>query len=391
MTTKLKIAFVCEYDIKDAFQRSGVPYFIAEGFKKLGHELIQIGPFDNKRKLYHRIWNGILVFIFNKLLRNKFGSIHNLWSKEFLQNYANQAEQQLKGLKVDLIFSPESHTIAYLNTQIPIVFWRDSTFENLLDYYPEFSNIHPISVRQGHEAEKNALNRAALAVYTSEWAAMSAIEFYRADPNKMALVGRGANLFEEPKNVEELIVKRSTLETLKILFIGANWNRKGGDKVFETVGLLYEKGFKVEMHAIGEKPEMTNSPKWLFHHGYLKKSEKAEYEQIKKLYADSHFFMMPSLAENFGIVYAEASAYGLPCIASKTGGVSAAVKHLANGLLFEPSSPPKEIADTIGRIWSNKSSYVDLCQKARLEYETRLNWETNCRIVIQQFADKYHL
>jgi glycosyltransferase involved in cell wall biosynthesis len=385
----LKIAFVCEYDMQDPFQRSGVPYFIAEGFKKLGHEVIQIGPFDNRRKLYHRIWNSIFVLIFNKLLQNKWGSIHNLWSKEYLQNYSIQAEEKLKGLDVDLVFSPEAHTIAYLNTDKPIVFWRDSTFENLLDYYPEFSNIHPICVRQGHNAEKSALQKAALAVYTSDWAAKSAIEFYGAKPEKILLVGRGANLFEEPKEVEELIANRSKLETLKILFIGANWNRKGGDKVFETVSLLNELGVKTEMHAIGEKPKMSNVPIWLHHHGYLKKSEKSDYQQIKNLYAECHFFMMPSHAENFGIVYAEASAYGLPCVASNTGGVSSAVKHLANGLLFEPSTHPNEIAKAIRSIWDNKTSYIDLCRKSRMEYETRLNWETNCKIVIQQYIEKF--
>jgi glycosyltransferase involved in cell wall biosynthesis len=76
-------------------------------------------------------------------------------------------------------------------------------------------------------------------------------------------------------------------------------------------------------------------------------------------------------------------------VASNTGGVSSAVKHLANGLLFEPSTHPNEIAKAIRSIWDNKTSYIDLCRKSRMEYETRLNWETNCKIVIQQYIEKF--
>ncbi|TSA49979.1 MAG: glycosyltransferase [Sphingobacteriales bacterium] len=44
--------------------------------------------------------------------------------------------------------------------------------------------------------------------------------------------------------------------------------------------------------------------------------------------------MVPSRAECYGIVFAEASSYGLPSVSTDTGGVSAVVKEGVNVFYF---------------------------------------------------------
>ncbi len=381
---KYTIAFVSEFDIQDVTQRSGVPYFIAKGFRELGHEVIQIGPFQNQRSMLARAWNSVLGLVFNRILSGRFGYINNQWSREFLENYSRQAEEQLKGKEYDLIFSPEAHTIAYLNASKPIIFWRDATFGNLLNYYEAFSNIHSISVNQGHRSEREALRRVTLAVYTSDWAANSALNKYKASPEKVVVVERGANLLQIPtqSEIEESIAVKQESTTLKILFVAADWERKGGNKVFEVVAELNNLGIACELHAVGKKPNLDNTPVWFRHHGYLRKNNPNDFAKLSRLYKECHFFAMFSSAENFGIVYAEASAFGVPSLAINTGGVAAAVHEMKNGCLFDKLASAKEIASKVVGLWDSKSDYCKLSINSRQEYETRLNWLVNCERVL---------
>lgn len=377
-----KIAFVSEFDSDDISQRSGVPYFIANGFRELGHEVIQISRFGNKRKLAHRIWNGILVSFFNKLLKGKFGYINNQWSAEFLRNYAVQAKEKLDGLEYDFVFSPESHTIAYLEVDKPIVFWRDATFENLLDYYEAYSNMHPISVNQGHQSEIQAIKKTTLAVYTSKWAVDSAKKHYNASAEQIAIIERGANFQHIPsaESVSEWIIQKLSSPVLKILFIGADWKRKGGDIAFELALQLNNNGIATELHAIGGIPK-NELPKfeWFKHYGFLKKETVEGTELLQELYTTCHFFVMPSLAENFGIVYAEASAYGMPSVGFETGGVTTAIKEGKNGFLFPINTSVVIMANKLQECWIQKDEYKLILENSRKEFETRLNWKTNCK------------
>lgn len=386
-----KIAFVSEFDINDVTQRSGVPYFIANGFRELGHNVIPIGSFGNNRKLVYRIWNGLLVAFFNKLLKGKFGYVNNQWSAEFLRNYAVQAKEKLNGLEYDFVFSPESHTIAYLEIDKPIVFWRDATFGNLLNYYEAYSNIHPISVNQGHQSEIQAIKKSTLAVYTSKWAADSAKKHYNASAEQIAIIERGANLQNIPsaESVNDWIIQKLNNPVLRLLFIGADWKRKGGDIAFSLAAQLNDKGIATELHAIGGLPK-NELPKteWFKHYGFIKKDTIEGAALLQELYTTCHFFVMPSLAENFGIVYAEASAYGMPSVGFETGGVTTAIKEGQNGFLFPMTTTIPIIANKLQDCWVQKTEYKSLAENSRKEFETRLNWNTNCKRLLDALNAK---
>jgi glycosyltransferase involved in cell wall biosynthesis len=377
----MRIAFVCEFDINDPNRRSGVPYFMAKGFRELGHEVIQIGPFQTKRLLINRIKNGILTTIFNKILKGKKGNIVNMWSKEWLENYSKQAEEKLKGLDYDIVFSPESHTIAYLTTNKPIIFWRDATFDNLLNYY--LFNLHPLTIKQGRNSEIEAIKKSSLTIYTSKWAADSAIKNYNA--KHTYIVERGANLINEPNKEDVLnaVNKKIEAETLQLLFIAADWERKGGDKVVEIAEKLNNLGIQTILNIAGKKPnDHVLQKDFVQYHGFIKKNTLEGVKVLENLYAQSHFFIMLSAAENFGIVYAEASAFGVPSIAFDTGGISSAVHNNENGFLFEQTATIAIIANKIAVVRSNKNEYKKLCFLARNAFEQRLNWKTNCQRVI---------
>ncbi|GGE22826.1 sucrose-phosphate synthase [Aureimonas endophytica] len=80
-------------------------------------------------------------------------------------------------------------------------------------------------------------------------------------------------------------------------------------------------------------------------------------------------FVNPALNEPFGLTLLEASAVGLPLVATDSGGPNDIVEMCGNGLLVDPRSP-KAIADGIARIlkdpalWDRFSAAGDVAAKA---------------------------
>ncbi len=71
-------------------------------------------------------------------------------------------------------------------------------------------------------------------------------------------------------------------------------------------------------------------------------------EELKALYAECAFFLLPSSGEGFGIVFLEAMAYRKACIGSVGCGTTDVIAHGETGFLIDPT--PDHIADSISRL-----------------------------------------
>jgi len=60
---------------------------------------------------------------------------------------------------------------------------------------------------------------------------------------------------------------------------------------------------------------------------------------VAERYRAADLFTLPSSAEAFGNVFAEALASGLPVVGSTVGGIPELVEHGVNGLLIDPGQP----------------------------------------------------
>lgn len=79
-------------------------------------------------------------------------------------------------------------------------------------------------------------------------------------------------------------------------------------------------------------------------------------EQLPSLYATHDIFVMPTTKsacdrEGFGIVYAEAGIFGLPCIATNIPGVDEVVLHEVTGILIEDT--PHALSEAIKKLSSS--------------------------------------
>src|SRR5690606_921506 len=124
----------------------------------------------------------------------------------------------------------------------------DATHANLFDFYPDYTNMCRRIIRDGHQIEQTAIDRASAVIFSSEWAAQSAVRDYRADPAKVHVVPFGANLENPPstRDVNDAIRARPR-QICKLLFIGVDWKRKGGETAIQVAAELNRIGLPTEL------------------------------------------------------------------------------------------------------------------------------------------------
>ena len=88
-------------------------------------------------------------------------------------------------------------------------------------------------------------------------------------------------------------------------------------------------------------------------------------EELAAFFRGARMLVVPSIwFEAFGLVAAEAMAYGLPIVASRVGSLSHLVEDGVEGLLFEMGNP-RDMADKINFLWNKRDLCRDLGRAAR--------------------------
>jgi glycosyltransferase involved in cell wall biosynthesis len=370
----MKIAYVTSYNSSDMHAWSGLGYYICRSLRDSGFQIDTVETTGTPYSIMSTVKRLLYRTISSKKYRNDR-------SPALLKHYSAQIEKTLKSLECDIVFSPGTIPIAYFETDKPVVFWADATFAGMVDFYPDFTNLCAESIRNGNEMEQSALSRCKLAIYSSEWAANSAIQNYDVSSEKVRVVPFGANI-ECDRRLEDIaqIAARRAFNVIKLLFVGVDWFRKGGDIALSVAALLNRHGIKTELNIVGCEPP-CNVPDFVKLYGFVSKTTIQGRRILNNLFAESHFLILPSRAECFGVALAEASSFGLPCLATDVGGVSTAVKNGFNGKLFRVGENPESYCEYILSLISSKPEYEKLALSSFREYSNRLNWSSAGKIV----------
>jgi glycosyltransferase involved in cell wall biosynthesis len=372
---RIRIAFVSRHDARDKNVSSGAPYFMAQALRKhIGEvDIVTLsGPFRILARLlflFFAVLNKAALFLFHRRYY-KFNTV-------LARLYGFAFTRLLEGKRYDLIFSPKgSNEIAYLKTGIPIVYASDATFSLMIDYYPEFTGLCALSRRAGDTIERRAIRNASLCVYHCRWAADSAVRDYGADPEKACFTMPGANIESEFLPPFRLIAKKPVREEITLLFIGANWDRKGGQIAYDTMTALNVLGRRAEITICGcEVPERVAEDERVRHIRYLSKNDPEQNRRLHDLYMEADWFILPTRMECLATVLLEAAAFGVPCIGADTGGLKDAIIDGVTGCLMAYDACGREYAERIIACYED-GSYAGLRLSARRFYEERANWDS---------------
>lgn len=365
----MKLAYASTFNSQDVANWSGTPFYMAQAFTQNQVAIDFIGGLKHRTPPFFKVKQ-----IWKKLLSGQRESPRfNIYAAKA---FSEQTLQQLGKRDVNAILAPQINPICYLDTNKPIVLWTDALYSSLIGFYPGFSAHSASSIEQGNQITQACLSRTSLAIFSSEWAARSAIEIYGADKNKVQVVPFGANLANTP-TLEEIkaIIKKRSQKKLKLLFLGKHWHRKGGDIVFNVAKTLHQLGQPVEVNFVGcYPPAAVSIPNYINCHGFISKRTSEGVLKIQQLLQESHFLIVPSRAEAYGIVFCEANAYGLPCITSTVGGISTIIKDNINGMTFALDAPSELYAHYLITLMQDYHRYQEMAFSAHHEFITRLNW-----------------
>lgn len=359
-----KIGILSNINPKDRKGSSGTIFKISETLEKLGYEIIWIEVKIN-----------IVFKIFNKLnnLKNRFFSKKDFFHQSKLSALLINLFIDKKIINsVDLIFAPFSSTaLYYLKTEKKIIYLSDATFAAMLDYYPEFSNLTQKSIREGNLIEKTAMNKASAIILSSDWAKDSAIKDYGIKEEKINVIEFGANLDEDDIQINK--AKKSG--ELNMLFLGVDWERKGGAIALDACKYINNNGLKCTLNIVGIKNLDCNieSLDYLNNIGFLNKNDKSQYGKLIETIQYCDCLLLPTKAECSAIAFAESSAFGLPIFSHHTGGISNYVEDGINGYLLALGSSGNDFGDKIIDCY-NSGELEQMSAKAIDLYQSKLNW-----------------
>jgi glycosyltransferase involved in cell wall biosynthesis len=372
----MKIVYTTCFNVQDVHKWSGTPYFMSKALAEDGNQVAYIGSLKKKLPHFFKVKQ-----IWKKWISGQRESPQ--FNLTIAKHYSAQVAEQLVQYHADVIISPLINPIAYLDCKQPIVLWTDALYAGLLGFYHRFGRHTVSTIAQGNEMTSACLSRCALAIFSSDWAANTAIELYGASREKVKVVPFGANIESYPHLSEiKSLIQHRVHDKIKLLFLAKSWERKGGDTVLAVAKTLHEAGHPVELTIVGYTPPALNPiPSYIKCLGFISKHTQEGKEKIRQLLSDTHFLFVPSRAEAYGIVFCEANAFGVPCLTTYVGGISTIVKDNVNGMTFALDAPIKTYCDYIVNVMQDRTRYETLALSAYHEFTQRLNWPTAVRTV----------
>ncbi len=351
---------------------SGTPYFIAQALQQHCGDVIHYAPISDGFPMFaSKAINKITSLTIGK----RFNPLHTF---ALARRYARHFEKEIENStqRPDILFGCAASTeLSFLDTNLPIVFASDVTFAISENYHPYATNLFAVSARMSNEIERRCMQKSRASTFPTQWAAKSATQYYAVPYERIYVAPYGANLTPDviPNRASALRSKQSNV--CRLLLLGVDWKNKGGEIAYDTLLTLLKLGVSAELTVCGCAPPKQFSHPKMKVIPFVNKKTKDGIMKIGELLTESSFLLLPTRAEAFGIVFSEASAFGLPAISTDTGGVSGVITNGMNGFLHHHSDGGKEYAHTIAAIWENQTDYQRLCRTSREEYEVRLNWD----------------
>jgi glycosyltransferase involved in cell wall biosynthesis len=374
----MRVAYVTSDDPRDIRVWSGLPYHLLKEFERADLDVTAIGPLAGRGSGRYVARKAVAKLQRRKYLQERDPSL--------LRLYAAQARSKLEHTEYDVVLSTSTLPVAFLDVPRPIITWTDSTFAQMVDFYPGFTGLTPRSLNDGNLVEASAFERVALSIFQSQWAASSAIRDYGADPARVAVIPYGANLEGDPDQaaVEAAVDERGDA-LCQLLWVGVEWERKGGDVALDIVRRLNEIGVAAHLAVVGCNPEIPDD---LRQHvnvvGFLNKAESESRGRLAQLYDAAHFLVHPARAECSALVLAEAYAHGVPCLASSVGGMPEIIVPGKTGQLFPAGGQADPYVSFIRKTLSRPGAYRELANSVFKEYRRKLNWTTSINRLRQE-------
>lgn len=369
----MKLLFACADRVSDRQSWSGTVWNCCQALQHAGIEVALCDEIPFQPPLRLRI--------LHQLHRRLGRRVHYLQIEPAaLRRAARHVEQRFARHDCDAVFCLGTgvplHT--HIRPDIPVFTYLDATKRSWIAAYHGLASLCGRSRRHVDVIDRTGLRHNRLSIFSSDWAAREARRDYGVAAARSPVVPFGANIADPPPpSAVEAAVRGRSATAFRCLFLGKEWERKGGPAALAVVRELRTRGLDVSLDIAGCSPELAPDVlPFTRRHGFIDHSTLQGRRAFRELLAGSHVLLFFSRAEAFGIALCDAAAFGVPALAAAVGGIATVVRPGRNGWLTPAPIRPEHAADTLEGILRAPELYRRVALAARTDYEGRLNWRS---------------
>ncbi|MFP6750446.1 MAG: glycosyltransferase family 4 protein [Pirellulaceae bacterium] len=267
----------------------------------------------------------------------------------------------VQGRPEDYLFSLQTSSLYDASIPgIPNFVYTDHTHKTNL-YYPSFDPKKLFS--RAWIREEQLIYDNAVRVFTmSEHVRRSAIDHYDIPPDKVECVFAGSNTETDPRALDN-----DDFRNKRIVFIGVDWERKGGPELVNAFQLLVREHPDAVLDIVGCSPEI-NCPN-------VNVVGRVPLDEVKTFFRKSSVLCVPTKVEPFGIVFVEAFAHKIPVVSSGLGALPQIVEHGKSGFLCDPTDA-EAIARYLGSLIGSPETCRMFGEHGYRRVKEVLNWDS---------------
>jgi glycosyltransferase involved in cell wall biosynthesis len=162
---------------------------------------------------------------------------------------------------------------------------------------------------------------------------------------------------------------RSYQSPLRLLFVGKDFFRKGGEFLLKLYAEHLSKTCLLTIVSSDPGLDGRQLP------AGVERLTHISLEHLRSIYGDSHIFVFPTQQDFMPQVLAEALSFGLPCIANDVGAVKDLVRDGETGYLMSRDSISEQWATRLQQFISHPEELAAMSLRARRFAEERLSMD----------------
>ena len=277
---------------------------------------------------------------------------------------SRQAAQALDDVDApfDVVF--QTHALFELTDPRAVVY-IDCTHRQSADQWPDWSPLRGAALKRWYARERRQYHSAAHLFAFSTETRDSLVDDYQVPADRVTVVGAGSNF----DTIPEVDAERRRQAPPTVLFVGNDFERKGGPQLLEAFRLVRRQIPTARLIIVGTPHPIPPQD------GVEVLGRVEGRDAMSRIYEEASVFCLPSFFDPFPLVLMEAMAHRLPCVVTSTCGIPEIVVDGETGVLVRRGDDMiPSVAATLTELLLDPDRAARLGAAGRQRVEERFLW-----------------